>query len=52
LSVLLLRGTATAIPIDERGEMRFGLRAYTALRIGTERIGGEDNPLNYPGSPA
>lgn len=50
--VLLLHGSASAIPIDDRGEMRFGLRAYTALRIGTEHLGGEDNPLNYPGSAA
>ena len=52
LGVLLLGGTASAIPIDDRGEMRFGLRAYTALRIGTEKIGGKDNPLNFPGSGA
>jgi hypothetical protein len=31
--------------------MKLGLRAYTAVRIGTEKIGGETDPLNYPGSP-
>jgi hypothetical protein len=52
LGVLLLRSTASAIPIDDRGEMRLGLRAYTAVRIGTQEIGGEDNPLNWPHSAA
>lgn len=52
LGVLLFGGIASAIPIDDRGEMRFGLRAYTALRIGTETIGDDDNPLNFPGSGA
>ncbi|MCW5888921.1 MAG: hypothetical protein KIT14_00060 [bacterium] len=42
----------SAYDIDPRGEMRLGLRAYTAVRVGTERIGGSDNPLNWPVSPA
>lgn len=40
-----------AIPLDERGETNLALRAYTAVRVGTERVGGEDDPLNWPGSP-
>lgn len=43
---------AGAYDIDSRGEMRLGLRAYTAVRVGTERIGGDDNPLSWPVSPA
>lgn len=43
---------ASAYDIDSRGEMRLGLRAYTAVRVGTERIGGKDNPLSWPVSPA
>jgi hypothetical protein len=50
LAVATLAGTASALPIDERGEMKLGMRAYTALRLGTEKIGGETDPLNYPGS--
>jgi hypothetical protein len=44
-------GTALAVQLDDRGEVKLGLRAYTAVRIGTEKIGGETDPLNYPGSP-
>ncbi len=41
---------AGAITLDDRGEMRLGMRAYTALRIGTEQIGGSTDPLNFPDS--
>jgi hypothetical protein len=44
--------TARAIPLDDRGEIKLGLRAYTAVRIGTEKLGGSDDPLSYPSSPA
>ena len=43
---------ALAITLDDRGEMKLGLRAYTSVRVGTQQLGGSDNPLNYPSSPA
>jgi hypothetical protein len=43
---------AGALVLDDRGEMRFGGRAYTAVRVGTQEMGGEDNPLTFPGSGA
>ena len=43
---------AHALTLDDRGEMRLGMRAYTAVRIGTEEMGGEDNPLTFPHSGA
>src|SRR6266403_2972841 len=43
---------AHALTLDDRGEMRLGLRAYTAARIGTEKMGGSDDPLSYPNSAA
>ncbi len=49
--VLCLSGPGHAVPLDERSETNLALRAYNAVRIGTERIGDEDNPLNWPGSP-
>src|SRR4029453_8646386 len=52
LAVLIGTRAALALSIDERGEMRLGMRAYPAVRLGTERIGGSDNPLNYPVSGA
>jgi hypothetical protein len=52
LAVLIGTRAALALSIDEQGEMRLGMRAYTAVRLGTERIGGSDNPLNYPVSGA
>src|SRR6185295_15266915 len=48
---MLIR-SADAFPLDSRGEIKLGLRAYTAVRVGTEEIGGDENPLNYPGSAA
>src|SRR5439155_1758013 len=36
----------------DRGEMRLGFRAYTAARIGTEKMGGSDDPLTFPNSAA
>jgi hypothetical protein len=50
LAVAALARNAAAFPLDESGDMKLGLRAYTAVRVGTEKIGGEDM-LNYPGSP-
>ncbi|TMA94579.1 MAG: hypothetical protein E6J77_03390 [Deltaproteobacteria bacterium] len=41
---------AQALSLDDRGEIRLGLRAYTAARIGTEQEGGSDNPLSFPAS--
>jgi hypothetical protein len=49
LAVVLPR-PAYALVLDDRGEMRLGLRAYTSVRIGTEQMGGEDNPLTFPSS--
>src|SRR5438132_13609148 len=43
---------AHALTLDDRGEMRLGLRAYTAARIGTEKMGGDDDPLSFPNSAA
>src|SRR5438445_7512296 len=43
---------ACALTLDDRGEMRLGLRAYTAARIGTEKMGGSDDPLSFPNSAA
>ena len=42
---------AGAISIDDRGEMTLGLRAYTDVRIGTQREGSDDDPLSWPRSP-
>src|SRR5262245_32598988 len=52
LASLVGTGTALALSIDDRGDMRLGMRAYTAVRIGSERIGNDDNPLNWPVSGA
>ncbi len=51
----------SALTLDDRGEMRFGLRAYTDVRVGTEQSGGlidpvgeSDSagaPLSFPNSP-
>src|SRR6266852_2240526 len=43
---------ARALTLDDRGEMRLGFRAYTAVRIGTEKMGGQDDPLTFPNSAA
>src|SRR3989449_487965 len=43
---------ARALTLDDRGEMRLGLRAYPAARIGTEKMGGDDDPLTFPNSAA
>jgi hypothetical protein len=42
---------AGALSLDDRGEMRLGMRAYTAARIGTETMGGSADPLSFPRSP-
>ena len=52
LAALIGTRAALALSIDDRGEIRLGMRAYTAVRIGSERIGDYDNPLNYPVSGA
>jgi hypothetical protein len=52
-SVVLLLVTwrpASALTLDDRGEMRLGLRAYTAARFGTEHMNSEDDPLTFPHS--
>src|SRR5438093_4076931 len=50
--VPLLAGArpAGALQVDERGEIRLGMRAYTDVRLGTEKEGGSDDPLSYPKS--
>jgi hypothetical protein len=50
LAVLVLASHARAVTLDDRGEMRFGMRAYTAARIGTQTMGSSDDPLTFPGS--
>ena len=46
VALLVLIGTrpALALTFDDRGEMRLGLRAYTAVRVGTETIGDSRQP--------
>ena len=43
---------AHGLVLDDRGEMRLGMRAYTAVRVGTEKMGSDDDPLTWPGSAA
>src|SRR5262249_61088013 len=50
LGAMLCSSAALAIEIDDRGEMRLGMRAYTAARVSTDRMGGEDDPLSFPNS--
>jgi len=50
--MLAVAETARAVSLDDRSEMNLGMRAYNAVRVGSQNIGGEDNPLNWPGSPA
>jgi hypothetical protein len=52
LLLLLRPPAADAIQLDDRGEIRLGLRTYSAVRVGTEREGGPKNPLSFPISPA
>jgi hypothetical protein len=52
LASLTTARRAGALTVDDRGEMKLGMRAYTAVRIGTQEVGGTENPLNYPGSGA
>jgi hypothetical protein len=49
LTIVLPR-VAPALVLDDRGEMRLGMRTYTAVRIGTEKMGGETDPLSFPNS--
>jgi hypothetical protein len=49
---LAASGPAHAIPVDDRGDMKLGLRAYTNVRIGTETTGGDENTLSWPRSGA
>src|SRR5438046_9786974 len=51
-TLALVARPASALTLDDRGEMRLGLRAYTAARIGTEKMGGSDDPLSFPNSAA
>jgi hypothetical protein len=54
LGVALILGTATganALTLDGEGDVKLGLRTYTAVRVGTEAIG-EQNEFAYPRSPA
>src|SRR3989442_8210656 len=48
----LVARPARALTLDDRGEMRLGLRAHTAAPIGTEKMGGSDDPLSFPNSAA
>src|SRR5690242_994901 len=49
---LVVASRSHALVLDDRGEMRLGLREYTSVRIGTETMGGEDDPLTFPRSGA
>src|SRR5262245_6489794 len=50
--LLLATRSVLALQLDNRGEIRLGLRAYTAARIATEQMGGtEEDPLSFPVSP-
>ena len=49
-AALLATRPARALDLDDHGDMRLGLRAYTAVRLGTNKMGGPNNPLNYPPS--
>jgi hypothetical protein len=54
VAALLLLGLArqaAAVSLDADNKMRLGLRVYTAVRIGTEAIG-EQNETAFPPSPA
>lgn len=37
VALVVWASAAVGVPLDERGEIRLGLRAYTGVRIGTER---------------
>jgi hypothetical protein len=51
LALVLLGASAVqAVTLDNRGEMRLGMRAYTAARFGTEAMGGDEDPLSFPHS--
>src|SRR5438445_2452589 len=50
--LILPAQSARAITLDDRGEMRLLMRAYTDVRLGTEREGGSDDPLSFPRSAA
>ncbi|HLK12580.1 MAG TPA: DUF1302 family protein [Candidatus Binatia bacterium] len=49
---LVAAGPAGALTVDDQGEIRFGMRAYTDVRIGTETEGGSTDPLSFPKSSA
>ncbi len=50
--VTLAARSGWALVLDDRGEMRLGMRAYNSVRIGTETMGGSDDPLTFPRSGA
>ena len=50
IAVLLGANGALGLEVDDRGEMRLGMRAYTDVRIATEKRGGSDDPLSFPKS--
>src|SRR2546430_1134822 len=50
--LILPAQSARAITLDDRGEMRLLMRAYTDVRLGTEKEGGSDDPLSFPRSAA
>src|SRR5438876_10579754 len=51
-TLTLVARPARALTLADRSERRLGLRAYTAARIGTEKMGGSDSPLSVPTSAA
>jgi hypothetical protein len=49
-TLLAVANPSGAIDLDDSGALRLAMRAYNALRVGTEEIGGNDNPFYFPGS--
>ena len=50
IAVLLGASPTLGLEIDDRGEMRLGMRAYTDVRVATEKRGGPHDPLSFPRS--
>ncbi|HWP67209.1 MAG TPA: DUF1302 family protein [Candidatus Limnocylindria bacterium] len=50
-SLLVNAGSVRALELDEEGAMRLGLRAYNAVRLGTQTIGDQE-PFYFPRSGA
>jgi len=49
-ALIAVASPARALDLDDTGALRLAMRAYNAVRVGTEEIGGNDNPFYFPGS--